>query len=205
MKKEYILVMIKPGSVCNRFAGEIITRYEKAGFYLEKMELDSFSRSIIKELYKEHERKEFYKKFKEDNITKILTIEASGIAIATVTALYFNVPVVFAKKTESLNLDEDVYTHKVFSYTKDKYYDIKVSKKYLHKNDNILIIDDFLARGQAALGLYDIVKQSNANLKGIGIVVEKGFQDGRKLLLEKGIKLESLAVVRKIHEGKITF
>ncbi len=149
--------------------------------------------------------KEFYKRFEEDNITKILTIEASGIAIATITALYFNVPVVFAKKNESLNLDEDVYTHKVFSYTKDKYYDIKVSKKYLDEKDNVLIIDDFLARGQAALGLYNIVKQSNAKVKGVGIVVEKGFQDGRGLLLEKGIKLESLAIVKKIQKGKIIF
>ncbi len=149
--------------------------------------------------------KEFYKKFKEDNITKILTIEASGIAIASITALYFNVPVVFAKKTQSLNLDEDVYTNKVYSYTKNKYYDIKVSKKYLNEKDNILIIDDFLARGQAALGLYNIVKQSKGNVKGIGIVVEKGFQDGRKLLLEKEIRLESLAIVKKIQDGKIIF
>lgn len=149
--------------------------------------------------------KEFYERFKNDDINKILTIEASGIAIAAITALYFKVPVVFAKKTQSLNLDKDTYTSKVYSYTKEKHYDIKVSKKYLKKEDNILIIDDFLARGQAALGLCNLVEKSKGNVKGIGIVVEKGFQDGRELLLEKGFKLESLAIVRKIYEGKIIF
>jgi xanthine phosphoribosyltransferase len=149
--------------------------------------------------------KEFYRRFKNDDITKILTIEASGIAIAAVTALHFNVPVVFAKKTKSLNLDEEVYTQKVFSYTKDRFYDIKVSKNYLNKEDNVLIIDDFLARGQAALGLYNLVKESKGTVKGVGIVIEKGFQDGGKLIRENHIRLESLAVVEKISDGKIIF
>jgi xanthine phosphoribosyltransferase len=149
--------------------------------------------------------KEFYNRFKDEKITKILTIEASGIAIATLTALHFGVPVVFAKKTKSLNLDEKVYNQKVFSYTKDTYYDIKVSKEYLNKDDNILIIDDFLARGQAALGLYNLVKESKGTVKGIGIVIEKGFQNGGNLIRKEGIRLESLAVVEKIEKGKILF
>ncbi len=156
--------------------------------------------NILKEI-----GKEFYSRFKNEDITKILTIEASGISIASITALYFDVPVVFAKKTKSLNLDEEVYSQKVFSYTKNRFYDIKVSKNYLNKEDNVLIIDDFLARGQAALGLYNLVRESCGTVKGIGIVIEKGFQDGGNLIREKGIRLESLAVVKKIDDGKIIF
>jgi len=156
--------------------------------------------NILKEI-----GKEFYSRFKNEDITKILTIEASGISIASITALYFDVPVVFAKKTKSLNLDEEVYSQKVFSYTKNRFYDIKVSKNYLNKEDNVLIIDDFLARGQAALGLYNLVRESRGTVKGIGIVIEKGFQDGGNLIREKGIRLESLAVVKKIDDGKIIF
>ncbi len=149
--------------------------------------------------------KEFYRRFKDDNITKILTIEASGIGIACIAAQYFNVPVVFAKKTESRNLDSDIFQSEVYSFTKGKAYIIRVSKKYIDNDDRILIIDDFLANGKAVLGLSDIVGQAGATLCGAGIVIEKGFQPGGSLLREKGIRVESLAIVKNMEDGKIQF
>lgn len=147
--------------------------------------------------------KEFKSRFQDKNITKILTIEASGIAIAVIAAQYFNVPVVFAKKTESKNLDKEVYEGSVYSYTKAKHYKIRVSKKYVNKEDNILIIDDFLANGQAILGLKEIIDAADANLAGVGIVIEKGFQKGGSMLRESGINIESLAIIDSLEENKI--
>lgn len=150
--------------------------------------------------------KEFKNRFENEKIDKILTIEASGIAIASIASQHFgNVPVVFAKKVESKNLDKEVYETKVYSFTKGKEYSVKVSKRYLHEGENILILDDFLANGRAALGLKDLVDQANANLAGIGIVIEKGFQEGRSLLEKEGVKLESLAILESIENGVITF
>lgn len=150
--------------------------------------------------------KEFKERFKDKKVDKILTIEASGIAIASIASQHFgNVPVVFAKKVESKNLDKDVYETKVYSFTKGKEYSVKVSKKYLNKDENILVLDDFLANGRAAIGLKDLVDQADANLVGIGIVIEKGFQEGRDLLLENGVHLESLAILDSIENGKIKF
>jgi len=148
---------------------------------------------------------EFAKRFTDAGITKILTIEASGIAVAAITAQYFRVPVVFAKKAQSKNLDQDVYRSQVFSFTKDQTYQIMVSSKYLEQEDRVLIIDDFLANSQAALGLKDIVEQSGAELVGIGIVIEKGFQPGGQILREAGIRVESLAVIQSMVEGQIVF
>lgn len=149
--------------------------------------------------------KEFRERFKNEKVDKILTIEASGIAIAVITAQYFNVPVVFAKKTESKNLDKDTYDSQVYSYTKNKLYTIKVSKRYLNENENILILDDFLANGKAAEGLIDIATKAKCNVAGIGIVIEKGFQKGGNNIRNLGIKLESLAIVESIEDGKIAF
>lgn len=150
--------------------------------------------------------KEFKNRFENEKIDKILTIEASGIAIASIASQHFgNVPVVFAKKVESKNLDKEVYETKVYSFTKGKEYSVKVSKRYLHEGENILILDDFLANGRAALGLKDLVDQANANVAGIGIVIEKGFQEGRSLLEKEGVKLESLAILESIENGVITF
>lgn len=150
--------------------------------------------------------KEFKRIFENDNVTKILTIEASGIAIASIAAQHFNnCPVVFAKKTESRNLDEDKFHSEVFSFTKQKSYPILVSKKYINPQDRILIIDDFLANGKAVLALSDIVAQGGAELVGAGIVIEKGFQSGSDLLRQKGIRVESLAVIEKIENGNIIF
>jgi len=151
--------------------------------------------------------KEWYRLFKDENITKILTIEASGIGIATIVAQYFKVPVVFAKKSQSINLDGQSYTAQVESFTHKKTYDVIVSKKYLSKEDNILVIDDFLANGCAVNGLIDIINGSGATLKGVGIAVEKGFQDGGKILREKGVRVESLAIVESMNDetGEIKF
>lgn len=149
--------------------------------------------------------KEFKERFKDEKITKILTIEASGIGIACIAAQYFNVPVVFAKKSESKNLDKDTFESEVYSFTKDKNYKIRVSKRYIKPEDRVLIIDDFLANGNAILGLKGIVDKAEATLVGVGIVIEKGFQDGGKLIRGMGIKVNSLAVIKSMSDGKIEF
>ena len=144
--------------------------------------------------------KEFYRLFKDKGINKILTVESSGIAIAVMAAKYFDVPVVFAKKSSHKNVGNDCFTAKSHSFTHGKEYEMIVSKKYLSPADNILFIDDFLAGGNAAFAVLDILKQSGANLVGIGIAIEKGFQDGGKKLREMGIELQSLAIVEEMSE-----
>ena len=156
------------------------------------LKVDSFlNHQIDPTLYRQIAQ-EFKARFKDTKITKILTIEASGIGIALATAFEFDdAPVVFAKKGTAKTTSKGID------------YDAIVSKKYLDKDDNILIIDDFLANGQAVLGLVDIVKQAGANIAGVGIVVEKGFQTGRQLIEEKGYRVESLAVVEAFRDGAV--
>lgn len=149
--------------------------------------------------------KGFASRFKDAGITKILTIESSGIAPSVMTGLHLNVPVVFARKKKSLTLTEDLITSSVYSFTKQETNEISVSKKFLQNNDTVLIIDDFLANGQAAEGLVEIVKKANAAVAGVGIVIEKGFQDGGKLLREAGIRIESLAIIESLENGEVTF
>ena len=151
--------------------------------------------------------KEFKRIFSDVEVTKILTIEASGIAIAAIVAQYFNVPVVFAKKTQSINIDGSVYSTKIESFTHKRVYDVIVSRKYLSADDKILVVDDFLANGCAAEGLIDLIRESGATLQGVGIIIEKGFQDGGKRLREKGIRVESLAIIDAMNDetGEITF
>lgn len=151
--------------------------------------------------------KEFKRLFANDEITKILTIEASGIGIACVVAEYFDVPVVFAKKSKSKNIAGEVYTSKVESFTHNKVYDVMISKQFLNADDKVLLIDDFLANGNALKGLIQIVKSANATLVGAGIVIEKGFQGGGEDLRSQGIHLESLAIVDAMDDatGEITF
>lgn len=149
--------------------------------------------------------REFYERFKDKKITKILTIEASGIAIAAIAAQYFNVDVLFAKKTLSTNLDDNTYESKVYSYTKNETYTVRVAKKFLNENDRVLIIDDFLANGKALEGLIDIVFQANAKVEGIGIVIEKGFQEGGENIRKKGFNLESLVIVDEVKDGSVIF
>ena len=150
--------------------------------------------------------KEFRRRFDGEPITKILTIEASGIGIAAIAAQHFgNVPVVFAKKTKSRNLDGALYTARVKSFTKGIDYDIQVSRKFIGPQDCVLVLDDFLAKGEALKGLTKIVRESGAKLAGCGIVIEKGFLEGGKLLREQGIRVESLAIISSISGGTITF
>lgn len=149
--------------------------------------------------------KEFKRRFADAPITKILTIEASGIGIACLVAQHFNVPVVFAKKAQSLNLDGEMYCTKVQSFTHKRVYDVILSKKFLSTEDHVLIIDDFLANGCALQGLMEIVKESGAVLEGAGIVIEKGFQNGGDSLREQGIRVESLAIVDSMTDDSVSF
>ena len=151
--------------------------------------------------------KEFKRRFADCEVNKILTIEASGIGIACIVAQYFDVPVVFAKKSKTKNIAGDVYTTQVESFTHGKTYDVMVSKEFLGADDKVLLIDDFLANGKALEGLAAIVKESGAALVGAGIVIEKGFQPGGDRLRAEGIKVESLAIVEHMDEttGTICF
>lgn len=147
---------------------------------------------------------EFKKRFEGKNINKILTIEASGIGIACVAAMHFNVPVVFAKKSKSINIDGDMYIAEVESFTHKCKNQVIVSKKFLSKNDHVLIIDDFLANGCALQGLISIIKQAGGTVEGIGIAIEKGFQNGGKIIRNLGYQLESLAIVDSMDAEKGT-
>lgn len=148
---------------------------------------------------------EFSTRFKNDGITKVLTIESSGIAPSFTTANELNVPLIFARKKKSLTMDDNVYVGQVYSFTKKETNNITVSKDFIKKGDRVLIIDDFLANGQVALGLIDIVKQANASIAGFGIVIEKSFQPGRDQLNELGYRVESLARIKSLQAGSITF
>jgi xanthine phosphoribosyltransferase len=164
------------------------------------LKVDSFlNHQMDIELFKEL-GKEFRRRFDDQEITKILTIEASGIGIACIAAQYFNVPVVFAKKNQTKNIAGDVYTGRVESFTHGKVYDIIVSKEYLKPEDKILVIDDFLANGSALLGLTKLVKDAGATLIGAGIVIEKGFQEGGDLVRNSGVRVESLAIIDEMSE-----
>ena len=149
--------------------------------------------------------REFYRRFKDDNVTKILTIEASGIGIACLTALHFGVPVVFAKKSRTSNISKDVYTARVDSFTHGTTCDIIVSKEFLSPSDRVLIIDDFLALGNALVGLREITLASGATLIGAGILIEKSFQTGGRMLREQGMRIESLAKIASMTDTGITF
>lgn len=151
--------------------------------------------------------KEFHRLFKDCGVNKILTIESSGIAIGALVAEEFDCPLVFAKKSKTKNIAGDVYTSKVESFTHGKTYDIIVSKRFLDKNDTVLIVDDFLAIGNALNGLIALVNESGATLAGCGVAIEKGFQHGGDKLREQGIKVESLAIVESMDAktGNVVF
>lgn len=149
--------------------------------------------------------KEFAARFKDAGITKIITIEASGIAPAIMAGLELGVPVIFARKYQSLTLKDDLYRSKVFSFTKQTESTIAISNKHISSADKALVIDDFLANGQAALGLIDLIHQAKAEVVGVGIVIEKSFQPGRDILLGKGYRVESLARVKSLANGTVEF
>ena len=149
--------------------------------------------------------REFFNRYRDAGVTKILTIEASGIGIACLTALHFGVPVVFAKKSRTSNISKDVYTARVDSFTHGTTCDIIVSKEFLGPEDRVLIIDDFLALGNALVGLREITLASGATLIGAGILIEKSFQSGGKMLREQGMRIESLAKIASMTDTGITF
>ena len=162
------------------------------------LKVDSFLNHQIDVPFVAKLGEEFKKRYEGTPITKILTIEASGIGIASVAAMYFNVPVVFAKKASGSNMDKDVYFTQIYSYTHNKINEVIVSKRFIGPNDHILIIDDFLANGCALEGLIDIVRQAGATVEGVGIAVEKGFQGGGDKLRAAGVRVESLAIIEKM-------
>ena len=171
----------------------------------EVLKVGSFLNQQIDTLLLKDMGDEIARLFHSNNVTKVLTIESSGIAIAYAAALSLGVPVVFAKKHKSLNLSGNILTSKVFSYTHQQTYDIMVSGDYIKKDDTILIVDDFLAMGNALNGLIEIVDKAGAKLAGCAIAIEKGFQGGGDALRAKGIKVESLAIIDKMTDDSLEF
>ncbi|UNP77775.1 xanthine phosphoribosyltransferase [Bacillus nitratireducens] len=169
------------------------------------LKVDAFLNHQIDPVLMQQIGKEFAKRFKEENITKIVTIESSGIAPAVMAALELGVKVIFARKRKSLTLQDNMYVAKVYSFTKQETNEISLSRNHIDENDRVLIIDDFLANGQAALGLMSLVEQAGASIAGIGIVIEKAFQDGGKKLREQGVRVESLAEIASLDNGTVTF
>lgn len=169
------------------------------------LKVDMFLNHQIDPLLIDELGKEFYRYFKESGATKILTVESSGIAIAVMAAKYFEIPVIFAKKATHRNVGSETYTAKCYSYTHGTEYTLNLSKKYLLSTDKVLIIDDFLADGNACNAMIELINSAGAELVGIGIAVEKGFQPGGDALRAKGIDLRSLAIVDSMSENGISF
>ena len=171
----------------------------------EVLKVDAFLNHQIDPVMMQLIGKEFAARFKDAGITKIITIEASGIAPAIMAGLELGVPVIFARKYQSLTLKDDLYRSKVFSFTKQTESTIAISNKHISSADKALVIDDFLANGQAALGLIDLIHQAKAEVVGVGFVIEKSFQPGRDILLEKGYRVESLARVKSLANSTVEF
>ncbi|MEZ2324428.1 xanthine phosphoribosyltransferase [Bacillus tropicus] len=169
------------------------------------LKVDAFLNHQIDPVLMQEVGKEFAKRFKEENITKIVTIESSGIAPAVMAALELGVKVIFARKRKSLTLQDNMYVASVYSFTKQETNEISLSRNHIDESDRVLIIDDFLANGQAALGLMSLVEQAGASIAGLGIVIEKAFQDGGKKLREQGVRVESLAEIASLDNNAVTF
>lgn len=186
---------------------ELQEKIRKEGIVLPNnvLKVDSFINHQMDPKLMKKIGEEFAKRFNDEGITKVLTIESSGIAPAIMAALELDVPVIFARKRKPLTFSGNLYCASVYSYTKQETNEITVSKDYLLKSDTVLIIDDFLANGQAAMGLIDLVEQAEAKVAGIGIVIEKSFQDGAKLITDKGYRIESLARIGSLENGQVTF
>ncbi|MFT8322898.1 MAG: xanthine phosphoribosyltransferase [Bacillus sp. (in: firmicutes)] len=182
-------------------------KIEKEGIVLSEnvLKVDSFINHQMDPNLMKAIGVEFAERFKQNHITKILTIESSGIAPAIMAGLELNVPVIFARKRKSLTLTDDLYTSTVYSFTKQESNQITISKQFITEGDHVLIIDDFLANGQAAIGLSDLVEQAKAKVCGIGILIEKSFQPGADDIIAKGYRLESLARIASLQDGKVQF
>ena len=186
---------------------ELEERIRKDGRVLGKdvLKVDSFLNHQVDPMLMERMGEEFYDHFKDAGINKILTVESSGIAPAVMTGLKFQVPVVFARKHKSVTLTDDLYTSEVYSFTKKTSNHISIDKRYLSSTDKVLIIDDFLANGQAVNGLDTIIKDAGATLAGIGIVIEKSFQKGRQIIEKSGTPIYSLARIKAFENEQVVF
>lgn len=169
------------------------------------LKVDAFLNHQIDPFLMREIGKEFAERFAAEGITKILTLESSGIAPSVMAGLELNVPVIFARKRKSLTMTDGLLTASVYSFTKQETSEISIASKYVSQDDKILIIDDFLANGQAALALIKLAEDAGAEVAGIGIVIEKSFQNGRKLLEFKGVRVESLARIESLNNGQVTF
>jgi xanthine phosphoribosyltransferase len=169
------------------------------------LKVDSFLNHQMDPFLMREVGREFTRLFAGEGVTKVLTIESSGIAPGIMTALELEVPLIFARKQKSLTLTEDIYVEKVYSFTKKETNEITVSKKFIAPGERVLIVDDFLANGEAAFGLARIVEQAGASVAGIGIVIEKAFQPGNRLLKEAGYRVESLVRIASLDDGVIGF
>lgn len=169
------------------------------------LKVDSFLNHQMDPVLMKEVGAEFARRFAGEGITKVLTIESSGIAPAIMTALTLGVPMIFARKHQSLTLKDNILVEKVYSFTKRETNEITVSKKFLSAEDRVLIVDDFLANGEAAFGLARIVEQAGAAVAGIGIVIEKSFQPGARLLAEAGYRVDSLVRIASLDDGAVTF
>ncbi|GGI17643.1 xanthine phosphoribosyltransferase [Gottfriedia solisilvae] len=185
----------------------LIDKIEKEGTVLanDVLKVDAFLNHQMDPFLMKEIGEEFARLFSSENITKVVTIESSGIGPGLMTALALQVPLVFARKKKSITMQQDVYTAKVYSFTKKEENEISISHKWLEAGDRVLIIDDFLANGQAALGLLSIVEEAKAEAVGFGIVIEKAFQEGGNLLRERGYRVESLARIQSLKDNKVTF
>ncbi|MBZ4688333.1 MAG: xanthine phosphoribosyltransferase [Clostridia bacterium] len=167
------------------------------------LKVDSFLNHQIDPTLMHHIGQEFARRFSNEEITKVLTVESSGIAVALMTGLALKTPVIFAKKKKATTMDKDVYVGKIYSFTRREDVYIAVAKRYLSSEDKVLIVDDFLATGEAAQGMLQIVEQAGAKVVGVGIAIEKAFQKGGEILREKGIRLETLVQVTNLSHGQV--
>ena len=186
---------------------ELVKRIQQDGNVLGDgvLKVDSIITHQVDPLLMKQMGELFAKVFAKRNITKVVTIESSGIAPAIFCALELGVPMIFARKSKSLTMNEELLTSSVYSFTKQVTSTVSISRKFLTKSDNVLIIDDFLANGQAAKGLIELCQQAGASVEGIGILIEKSFQDGRQLLEDMGIDVVSLARISSLENGEVTF
>lgn len=186
---------------------ELVDRINQDGKILnaDVLKVDSFITHQVDAKLMDHIGAVFADRFKDEKITKVVTIEASGIAPAMSTANVLDVPMIFARKAKSLTMDEELLTTSVYSFTKQVTSTVSISKKFLSSEDRVLIIDDFLANGQAAKGLISLCRQAGADVVGIGICIEKSFQDGRKLLEDMGVQVVSLARIKAFKDGRAEF
>ncbi len=185
----------------------LLDKIEKEGTVLanDVLKVDAFLNHQMDPFLMKEIGEEFARLFSSENITKVVTIESSGIGPGLMTALALQVPLVFARKKKSITMQQDVYTAKVYSFTKKEENEISISHKWLEAGDRVLIIDDFLANGQAAIGLLSIVENAKAEAVGFGIVIEKAFQEGGNLLRERGYRVESLARIQSLKDNKVIF